>query len=249
MDERPTIVSLVTFCIVLCSTPALGLRAGFVDAEVEIAYSKEFIRDYQAASEALHKKKSIEPMLELLKKYKRSEEIAELEISIGQQYGQCDGIIDYPKSVSHLSSALRYKLPENTYIQVLMWRGNAFEIQKKHNEALKDYLRGLVTCSHHDLSGVWPKSEAFNVHFDRRSDKFDDVEAERDFWMYERRIRLQQELRRQRYYFVDLINNLQDRFSIGDEPVLKILEGITPDVSRCASIMKTLNSENKRPWS
>ena len=101
-----------------------------------------------------------------------------MESSIGLIYNQLEGFIDYAKAVIHLSNALKYRVPEETYINILMWRGNSVELIKKYDEALKDYLRGLLACSYQDLSGGWPEIRLPQVPFGRRSDDPKEIRKE-----------------------------------------------------------------------
>ena len=85
--------------------------------------------------------------LNRLTKYQRPEEQAELQLSIGLVYNQRTGIVDPARAVIHLSHALKYNLPERTYIATCTWRGSSYEQLKKYPEALRDYIRGSEnTC-------------------------------------------------------------------------------------------------------
>ena len=88
-----------------------------------------------------------------LKNSTNSVEKAQLEEALGQLYSYRTGLVDYPKALVHLTVALRYELPEQTYIELLMLRGNCEEFLGNKAGALRDYLRGLLACSYHELSG------------------------------------------------------------------------------------------------
>lgn len=235
-------------CLAFYGIPAFALHSGFKDAKGDIVFSEEFIRDYEFAGDAVTKSRSVEPFLKLLKKYKQPEEVVELEVSIGLVYNQRAGLVDPAQAVVHFSNALKYNLPEKTYIQVLMWRGNSLEQLKKHSEALRDYLRGLLACAYYDLSGGWPEIKPPKIPFNRRSNDPEDVQRARDYWMYRNRIDFQRFLLTQRYYFIEATTRVQSHLSIGDHQVLNILEELSPDTSRFSSLMKLLKSRNERPW-
>jgi hypothetical protein len=129
-----------------------------------------------------------------------------------------------------------------------MWRGNSLEQLEKHSEALKDYLRGLLACAYHDLSGGWPEIRQPKVSFDRRSDEPQDIQRARDYQMYRKRMDFQRSLITQRYFFIEAVNRVQPHLTVGDDQLLKILEELSPDTSRFAPIMKLVESENQRPW-
>jgi len=250
MKTRPNIAILALICFALCGTPAFALHSGFTDAKGDTVFSREFIRDYKSAQKAVDKSHSAEPLLKLLKKYKQVEEVAELELSIGVIYSQRGGVIDPAKAVVYFSNVLKYNFPEKTYVQILMWRGNSLEQLKKHNEALKDYLRGLLACSYHDLSGGWPeiKSPKVKIYFSRGSDDPEDVDRARDYRMYRRKIDFQRSLLRHRYFFIEATKRVQSYLSLSNDQVLNTLKEISPDTSRYTLIVNLLRSENYRPW-
>jgi hypothetical protein len=92
-----------------------------------------------------------------LKRSTNAVERAQLEEGLGRLYSYRTGLVDYPKAVVHLTAALQNELPEHAYLELLMLRGNCQELLGKKGGALRDYLRGLLACSYHDLSGGWPE--------------------------------------------------------------------------------------------
>jgi len=248
MKRRPNIAIFALLYVILYGSSAFAFYSGFTDAKGDTVFSQEFIRDYESAQKAVDKSQSAEPFLKLLKKYKQPEQVAELELSIGLIYNQRTGLVDPAKAVIHFSNALKYKLPEKTYIKILMWQGNSLEQLKKYNKALKNYLRGLLACSYHDLSGGWPEISPPKVFLGIGSDDPEDIQRARDYRMYRKRIDFQRFLIMQRYYFIEAVRRIQSHLTISDDQMLKILEELSPDTSRFASIMKLLKSENKRPW-
>ena len=248
MNERPSIVLLPMACMFLWSPVCFGLYGNFTDAKGETVLSEQFREQYQSARNAVEASRSVEPFLELLGKCKRPEEVAELEMTIGVTYGQRTGLVDPTKAVVHFSNALGYDLPEKAYIQAIMWRGNSLEQTKKRREALEDYLRGMLACSYHELSGGWPEMLPPTVRINRRSRDPEDVQRVRDYQRYRKRIKFKKFLLMQRYFFVEAVKRVQAYASISDGEVLKTLEKLSPDASRHASIMNLLKSENKRPW-
>ena len=111
----------------------------------------------------MNQTKSVKPLIALQGRYPNATEQAELAVSIGLIYGQRTGLVNPSNAATWFTTALRHDLPEKTYIQVLMWRGNAREQLKQDDEALMDYLRGLLACSDYDLSGGWPEIQASKV--------------------------------------------------------------------------------------
>ena len=219
------------------------MHSGFIGADGETVFSPEFLRDYESAMRAVDESHSGEPLLQLLTKYKQAEEVAELEVSLGVIYGQKTGLVDPAKAIAHFSNALRYNLPERTRLGVLLWRGNALEQLKKHDAAVKDYLRGLLACSYHDLSGGWPETKRPNTSFDIRSDDDEDIQRARDYRMYQQRSDLQRYLLMQRSFFAEAVKRIRLRSSRGDKQLQEVLEELSPDTSRYALIMNLLKAE------
>lgn len=240
---------IVLVCNVFFIPPAFGLHARLVNAKGESVFSKEFINDYESAERELDTKRSAEPFIKLLKKYSKPDELAELELTIGLLYNQRYGVVDPAKAVVHLTNALKYDLPEQVYIEILMWRGNSLEQLQKNDKALRDYLRGLLACSYHDLSGEWPEFREPKVPISKSdSDDPEGAQREKDFQIYRKTIDFQRFLIMQRYYFVEAVRRLRSISAISNDQVLKNLSELSPDTGRFDSIIKLLNAENKRPW-
>lgn len=247
MNKTSILVIIVLLCITFCVSPAFAQHSGLTGASGECIFSQDFIRDYESAQKMVDKSRNAEPLLKLLKKYRKTEEQAELQLSLGLVYNQRTGVVDPSKAVTHLSNALKYRLPEKTYVQIFMLRGNSLETLKKHDEALKDYLRGLLACSYHALSGGWPEISP-KVFLRMGSDDPKDIQRAWDYRMYRERIDFQRFLIMQRHYFIEAVKRIQSHSTVDDDKLLKFLEELSPDISRFASIMKLLKSENKRPW-
>jgi tetratricopeptide (TPR) repeat protein len=249
MNLRPRIVLLVINCVAFWGFPAFALHSGLTDANGDTVFSQEFILDYESANKSVDISKSVEPFLKLLKKYKKPEEVAELELSIGLIYNQRTGLVDSAKAVIHLSNALNFRLPEKTYIQILMWQGGSLEQLKKYDEALKDYLRGLLACSYHDFSGGWPEIQPpkMPIRTDEGKSK-EDIQRARDYRMYRKRIDFQRFLLMQRYYLIEATKRILSQLAIDDEQLLKIFEELSPDITRHTLLVDLIKQDNKRPW-
>ena len=230
------------------SIPAFALHSGLADAKGECIFSKDFIRDYDSAQTLVDKVQSAEPLLKLLKKYRKTEEQAELELSIGLAYNQRTGVVDPAKAVIHLSNALKFHLPEKTRLQIFMWRGNSLEGLKKHDEALQNYLRGLLACSYYDLSGEWPEIKSSNVPIYTNSDDPENAQRVRDYQRYRKTIDFQRFLFMQRYYLIEAVKRVQTNAAIDEDQVRKVLKELSPDTSRYDIVIGFIKSENKRPW-
>jgi hypothetical protein len=240
------VAACVMLCVTLCGDPALALHSGLTDARRETVFSRDFLNDYQSAQNEVRASQSAEPMLRLLEKYARSEEQAELELSIGIIYGQRPGLVDPAKAVIHFSNALQYELPEKTSIEILLWRGSAFEQLEKLERALMDYLRGLLACSYHDLSGESKDIKRPKVDFDIRSDDPTQRERARDYRSYWDRFELRRFLIDKRFYFVEGVKRIRSRLSFTDNQLRTLLEELTPDTSRYDLIVNLINTRPSR---
>lgn len=230
------------------SIPAFALHSGLADAKGECIFSKDFIRDYESAQKQVDELKSAEPLLKLQKKYRNTEEQAELELSIGLAYNQRTGVVDPAKAVVHLSNALKFHLPEKTRLQIFMWRGNSLEGLKKHKEALQDYLRGLLACSYYDLSGEWPEIKSSNVPIYMNSDDPENAQRVRDYQRYRKTIDFQRFLFMHRYYLIEAAKRVQSNENIDEARVQELLRELSPDTSRYDLVLGFIKLENKRPW-
>jgi hypothetical protein len=230
------------------SLPAFAFTSGLTDAKGGLPFSKDFIRDYEAALKLLDKLPSAEPFLEMAKKYTKPEEQAELELSIGLVYSQRTGVVDPAKAIIHLSNALQFSLPEETQISIFSWRGGSQEQLQRYELALRDYLRGLLACSYYDLSGEWPEIKPSNLPIGISSDDPENGQRRRDYQMYRTATNLKRFLFMQRYSFIEAVRRVQKNGAIAEVQVRSILKELTPDESRYDIMVGLIKAENKRPW-
>ena len=240
MNSNSTITVTLTCAIAFYVLPAFAQFSGLS------GFSEAFLRDYSSAQEMVNQTKSAEPLIALQRRYTNATEQAELEVSIGLAYGQRTGVVNPSNAVTHFTMALRYDLPEKTYIQILMWRGNAQEQLKKPGEALMDYLRDLLACSYYDLTGGWTEIQTSKVPIFINPPDPENEQRVRDYNLYRRHLDFQQFLLMQRYYLVEAVKRVRGEKS--DSQILEMLQTVTPDSSRYGTIMGWLKSENKRPW-
>lgn len=221
-----------------------GFFLQLTDPSGETVHSPEFIADYNAASEAAGQGQSIKPMADLLGKYTGTNERAELQYSLGLLYGQRTGVVDYPKSITHFTEALGFKLPHAKRIDAYMLRGNAYENDDQDQRALEDYLRGLLDCSEHDLSGPWPSDAPAPLAWNHHSKDPVEIQKGRDYIAQRDRNRRIQHLMRQKHYFIDAIKRVRaekdlktvlSRFASGEE-------------ERISKVLGWIEAENPRPW-
>jgi hypothetical protein len=242
-------IALFGIVAALCPHPLFAFHAGLVDARGESVFSEEFVRDYQSADNASITTRSVKPFLELLSKYQQPNERAELELTIGVIYAQRTGQVDPANAVKHLTNALDYKLPDETYLNALLWRAGSFEQLGKFDEARADHLRGLLACSYYQLPTEWPEAKEPMSPISLGSD-IDDVDAERrrDYYAYRAQIKLQQAILMQQFYFMDGLKRISSKKPLDQEQLRKVLGDLTPDERKHELLLRLLQSDNKRPW-
>lgn len=238
--------------------PALALRIEVQNAAGDSVHSEAFIKDFAAAGERMAAEKSAQPLVDLLERYRDPNEVAEIHYSLGLIYGQRTGLVDQDKSVEHFTKALEFQLPERAYLDAMMLRGNAFEQTGDHPSALDDYLRGLLAISYHDLTGGWPREESPSEVWDHRSREAGELEKARDYRLYRERVRAKQHHLRQRYYFIDAVERVEQK-AVGEGKAEKLvdldaelrtrLKRLAPgDEERFDRILRWVRSENEQPW-
>lgn len=240
---------LVAFAlVVLGHSPSYALNLGLQDLNGQSVYAQQFIEDYERANVQLVEKGSIRPMLDLLQKYQRPLEQAELELTIGLAYGQRGGLVDPAKAVEHFSNALRFDLPEKTFIDTLMWRGNSYEQLNQPRKALADYLRGLVACSYYALPRKWPEIEKPPQPIFVNSPDPENAARTRDYNSYRYKMDFIQHLLSQKYGFIESIRRVQQASKMDRASVLEALKKLTPDPHAIETVEAFLGEENNRPW-
>jgi len=236
------LAAVLYFAVALHVSSALATQSGLS------GFSSDFLRDYESAQKSVEQSKSMEPLLVLLERFTTETEKAELEVSIGLAYGQRTGFVDPAKAVVHFTAALQYQLPEKTFMQVLMWRGNAQEQINKQNEALKDYLRGLLACSYYDLSRGWPEIQSPKLPIYMNSPDPENSERIRDYNTYRKSIDFQRFLLMQRFFLIEAVKRVQPEVAKSGDQMAEILMTLSPDSSRFETITDWLKSENSQPW-
>jgi len=242
MKINSTLVIATLLAIAFRISPALALDLG------QTGFSQQFLRDCESADGVVSQLKSVDALLALLQKYTNQVEQAHLEVLIGRAYNQRTGVVNPAKAVVHFTAALRCELPERTYFEVLMWRGNSQEQLEKRNEAFRDYLRGLLACSYYDLSGGWPAIQSSKVPIYMNSSDPENSERVRDYNTYRKSIDFQRFVFMQRYYLIEAVKRVRQEVSKSDDQIVEILGTLSPDSSRFRTITDWLKSENKQPW-
>jgi hypothetical protein len=241
--------NLVAFALlVLAHSPSYAFNLGLQALNGANVFEQQFIEDYERANVQLMEEGSLGPMLALLPKYQRPLEQAELELTIGLAYNQRTGLIDPAKAVEHLGNALRFDLPDRTFIDILSWRGNSYEQLKQPKQAVAEYLRGLVACSYYALPRKWPEIEKPPQPIFMNSSDPENDRRVRDYSSYRHKTDFIRHLLMQRYYLIDSVRRMEQASKMERESTLEVLKKLTPDPQVIETVEGFLREENDRPW-
>lgn len=246
MNRKKILILIALILLIQVSGHAFHTRLFSVDHNT--IFQKSFIRDYEVAQQQIESGESMQPMLNLLKKYHRPEEVAELELTIGLAYNQGGGFVDPEKAIVHLTKALEFKLPERTIMEIFVWRGGSFEQLKNYKESLKDYLRVLLAATYYDINREWPEIKPPKTPIYTNSIDPENKKRIRDYNEYRNRLNHHRFILTQRYFMVDAIKRVRKENSIGEKDLVDILGNLTPDTYAIRKVRSLLNEENKRPW-
>jgi hypothetical protein len=236
------------------------LHTEFIGADGETFFSRAFLDDRRAALARSGEVLSIDPLLALLNKYTSPEEIAEIELTIGVQHSQRAGLVDRAKSVTHLTRALAYKLPEHAWLQATVWRGGSLLLLERYPEALRDALRVLVSLSYRDMSQTCPRLENPVLPFftgpgirppggaaTRPDNTPEELQRMQDYRRYREHVDQQRMLSVRKYAAIDYIQRIQSRTGLSDADVRTALREVSPDSSRPEIIFSWVKSQNVFP--
>jgi hypothetical protein len=251
-------IAILALLLVGCENPQQDKRSGTRPAnnQTSILYSSPPFRDDQfdaahwdmSAGEIANKLPLREQLIALQRRDTNSTDQADLDVSLGLLYSQQTGFLNFSNAVIYFTKTLQYDLPQREYIEVVSWRGNCEESLHEQDQALMDYLRGLLACSYYDLSGGWPEigSPAVPIYIGFGSSNPENQQRIKDYILYRRHLDFQQFLLGQRYGLIDSVKRIREGKT--DSQIQKMLQELTPDASSSLKIMGWLKSENKRPW-
>lgn len=242
------------------STPfALGFYTTGLSGEGNsVSFSKEFREAYQAARPGGSDPASIKRLTEMLAKFKKPHEQAEIQLTLGVIYGQRTGLVNPKKAVPHFSKALNHELPATVRTQVLLWRGNAMEQDKRLKSALPDYIRGLMVCTQFNLEHGWPKDPPLLKEDRRDESAVDPVELNRprsgpgrsgaDALQQTRMIRIERLMLMHRYYLIDAVKRMAKKLDLDANDLEDEIAYIVSDPRRATQILVWCQDKNERPW-
>ncbi len=120
-------------------------------------FSEEFTTNYEAALKISQASGSLATFSNMLTKFNKPQEQAELEVTMGIGYNQWSGCNDDRKAIEYFGKALLHDLPPTVLLQVYLLRGDSKERVDGKQAALEDYLRGLAECLRYQLPAKPPE--------------------------------------------------------------------------------------------
>jgi antitoxin component YwqK of YwqJK toxin-antitoxin module len=226
---------------------AAPLYANLTSLDGQSALSEEFRTSYDKASEAAMTSHSLKPVEDLLNTYRRPEEQAELQVALGYLYSQRSGFVHPDKAVEHFTKALNYELPPSLTPKILTLLGNSREQLKELDEALDDYIRGVLFCLRYDLPPATSDSATSRTRpkMDPNDPKYEQPMA--DLRVFDREQRFERELLMARYGLIEAIKRAAGALKLSNEDFQHRVELISGDEARTRLLFTFVTSENVRP--
>jgi hypothetical protein len=218
-------------------------------------FSPNFLVELAAADGGA---KPVAELEALYQKFKQPAEQAEIELTIARIFCQRTGLVDWPQSLKWYNKVLVRDLPTMSLAKQLILRGNVHEMLKHKEDALPDYVRGLIICLEFNLPDVWPtddgdgklKPPPINSGFDDRdeAERLADRQRAADYRRERAFIRQEQELLMQRYYYIEAIKRVVKANKIEDATLREICEKLTNRKERINEVLRRAKEPNPRPW-
>ncbi len=214
-------------------------------------FSEEFTTNYASALKECQASHSFASFSNMVIKFKKPQEQAELEITMGIGYCQWSGCTDDRKAIEHLGNALFYDLPPTVLLGVYLDRGGCKERLKQKRAALEDYLRGLAECLRYQLPAKPPEYLRPNVVYDVVfAEPGDDAVKEQYRQLREnqerqlRQFRFEEVMIRER----DILIEVAKRVSSGDAEQIRLAaETVVADKSKIQQVEALITAPDPKP--
>lgn len=220
--------------------------------------SPTFFRELDAANRASQPVAELEA---LYQKFNGPAEQAEIELTIARVLCQRTGLVDPAESIRWYDKALVRDLPPTALAKQFILRGNMHERLKHSEEALADYVRGLLICLQFNLPDTWPNRDGtgklqpppINSGLDFNGERTEAQRLEQrqqaaDYRRESEMIRREQDLLQQRYYYVDAIKRVQQHEQRSEATLRAIAEKLTNRKDRVDEVLRRVREPNPRPW-
>ena len=131
-----------------------GCESDLIQLDDGSPLSATFWRSLEAAAEETNRIQKLEAFYA---KLTNAAEQAETELTFARIFGQRTGFVNPALAVKWYDKALLRNLPPTALARHFILRGNSHEQLKHPQEALADYIRGLLVCLQFNLPEQWPK--------------------------------------------------------------------------------------------
>lgn len=203
------------------------------------------------------------PQLEALyKTLTAPEEQAETELTIAHISSDRTGFVDFARALEWYDKALvRPGLPPTALVKQFILRGNCHEVLKQPQDALSDYVRGLLVCLQFNLPKQWPPLDGKGkLPLPSLNDGFGlngqpspaELQTNRqiysDFMREDRMNRQERDLLMQKYFYVEAIKRLLGQEKWTEQNLRDIAEKLTNRPDRLDELLWLAREPNPRPW-
>jgi tetratricopeptide (TPR) repeat protein len=249
---------LLLLAVVCCFVPifsVFGTETDLQGIDDQSPFSPNFLSELTAAGGT---DKPVPQLESLYQKFKQPVEQAEIELTIARILCQRTGFVDWPESLKWYDKALVRDLPSTTLAKQFILRGNVHEVLKNQEEALADYVRGLVICLEFNLPDTWPtedgdgklKPPPINSGFDDRDEahRLADRQRAADYRRERALVKQEQDLLMQRYYYVEAIKRILNNKKLDEAALRETCKNLTNRKDRVDEVLRRAKESNPRPW-
>lgn len=232
----------------------------FPEFEEQSLFSPGFLA---VVSNAARAEDPVARLEELHKTLKNPAEQAEVELALARILCSRTGMVDPAKSILWYDKALVRNLPTVTLARQFILRGNMHERLGHIQEALADYVRGVLICSQFNLPSIWPDHDStgklqpppldnsVNVEPEAGRDakhRMADQQRSADYRIEAQAIRRDQDLLMSRYYYIEAIKRVQEHAKLSASDLQTTTEKLTNRKDRVEEILRRVREPNPRPW-
>jgi hypothetical protein len=245
----------------------LVLTASAIGSETDLPIIQEqnllpysFLSKLEAARD-----QSTNPIIKLEALYKTltaPAEQAETELTIARISTDRTGFVDFARALEWYDKALvRPGLPSTALVKQFSLRGNCHEVLKQPEDALADYVRGLLVCLQFNLPKQWPsldgkgKLPAPSLNY---LNEFNgqpspaELQTNRqiysDYMREDGMNRQEQNLLMDKYAYVENIKRLLGQEKWTEQNLREIAEKLTNRKDRLEELLRLAREPNPRPW-
>ena len=156
---------------------------------------------------------------------------------------------------------MRPGLPSTALTKQFILRGNCHEVLKQPEDALADYVRGLLVCLQFNLPKQWPSLDGkgklplpslndLNEFNGQPSPA--KVQANHqiysDYMREDRMNRQERDILMQKYYYVDAIKRVLEQEKWTEQNLSEVAEKLTNRKDRLDEVFRLAREPNPRPW-